>query len=223
MRISIVVPALNEAEQIEATLLPLQPLRARGHELILSDGCSADGTLARAKPWVDRLVQSPRGRAMQMNQGAQAATGDLLLFLHADTQLPENTEALLREFWQSDKFWGRFDVRLSGKHPAFRLIAWLMNWRSRLTGIATGDQAIFVRRMAFEQIGGFPALPLMEDIAISRLLKRQSRPFCIRTPLVTSSRRWETHGILRTILLMWWLRLQFFCGVAPERLARLYR
>ena len=223
MRISIVIPALNEEGQILETLVPLQPLRRQGHEIILSDGGSRDRTLAISRGLVDRVVESVPGRAVQMNAGARQATGDFLLFLHADTRLPQGFEKLLEKAWVKGRQWGRFDVRLSGGHFLFRVVETLMNLRSRCSGIATGDQAIFVRHQTFKRVGGFPEIPLMEDIALSRLLKRQSRPCCIRERLVTSSRRWEKRGIVPTILLMWWLRLQFFFGMSPDKLARQYR
>lgn len=222
MRISIVIPALNEAECIAATLLPLQALRARGHEVIVVDGGSADATVARATPLCDRVLHGMRGRARQMNAGARAATGEVLWFVHADTVVPMDSDARIQQAVQGAALWGRFDVRLSGRQPLLRVVAWLMNLRSRLTGIATGDQGLFVRRDLFAAVGGFPDIPLLEDVALSRALKRRARPVCLRARLVTSSRRWERHGIVRTILLMWWLRCAYRCGVPPERLAAYY-
>lgn len=222
MRISVVIPALNEAGGIAATLRALQPLRVRGHEVLVVDGGSTDATAARAVGLCDRLLQAPRGRARQMNAGARAARGDVLWFLHADTRVPADADALLLEAL-ARRAWGRFDVRLSGTQPLLRVVAALMNLRSRITGIATGDQGLFVRREAFERVGGFPDIPLMEDIALSRALGRHDRPACLRTRLVTSSRRWERHGVLRTVLLMWRLRFDYWRGVPPERLAARYR
>lgn len=222
MKLSIIIPALNEVESIAATLTPLQPLRAQGHEVILCDGGSSDATVALAQPLVDLVVTSERGRAIQMNSGATMASGDVLLFLHADTQLPESAAALIEAALQN-RTWGRFDVRLSGGHWLLRIVESLMNRRSRLTGICTGDQAIFIRQGLFRAVGGFPEIPLMEDIAFSKALQPQSRPACITMPVITSSRRWEQHGILRTILLMWWLRLRYFCGADPQQLAEIYR
>ncbi|MGC2520218.1 MAG: TIGR04283 family arsenosugar biosynthesis glycosyltransferase [Burkholderiales bacterium] len=222
-RISIIVPALNEAAGIAATLEALAPLRVRGHEVIVVDGGSADGTQERARAAADRIVSAPRGRAGQMNAGAALARGEVLLFLHADTQLPGNADALvLRGLAVSGRAWGRFDVRIEGKSPLLPAIALGMNLRSRVTGIATGDQAIFARRDAFTQAGGFPPIELMEDIALSRALKRISPPLCLADKVATSGRRWESRGVVRTVLLMGWLRLQFFFGAAPARLARLY-
>lgn len=223
-RISIVIPALNEAASLEATLQPLQAWRKVGHELILVDGGSHDETVAIAHPLVDQLLESVPGRAQQMNQGAKAASGEVLLFLHADTHLPPGGDRMISESLTSRYRWGRFDVRLSGPHRMLRVVERMMNWRSCMSGIATGDQGIFVERELFEQIGGFPPLPLMEDLALSKLLKRAvGRPACVRTPLVTSSRRWEQYGIIRTILLMWRLRLAWFLGVPAQRLAQAYR
>ncbi|CAN5896843.1 TIGR04283 family arsenosugar biosynthesis glycosyltransferase [soil metagenome] len=222
--LSIIVPALNEAARIRAALEPLQPLRARGHEVILVDGGSEDATVALAQPLADRVLVAARGRARQMNAGAQEARGEVLLFLHADTLLPpEADRRVLEELARSSRGWGRFDLRLTGRHPLLRLTARLIGLRSRLTGMATGDQAIFVRRDWFEQAGSFPEIPLMEDLALSRALKRRGRPLCLRERVTTSSRRWEERGILRTVLLMWRLRLAYYRGADPHDLARRYR
>jgi len=220
-RLSIIIPTLNEAGGIVATLQPLQPLRRHGHDVILADGGSTDATVLLAQPWVDQVTHSSCGRALQMNAGAHVAHGQALLFLHADTQLPPEADRLLLEALQT-RHWGRFDVRLSGARGGLRVIEWLMNRRSRLTGIATGDQAIFVRRTAFQAVGGFPVIPLMEDIALSRALKQLGRPQCLRACVITSSRRWERHGLMRTILLMWRLRLAYWLGADPARLAKHY-
>jgi rSAM/selenodomain-associated transferase 2 len=159
-----------------------------------------------------------------MNAGAIQSQGEVLWFIHADTLVPEESEQLLlKALAAPDTVWGHFDVRLSGRHPLLKLIAHLMNLRSCLTGIATGDQGIFVRRAIFFAAGGYPDQPLMEEIALSKQLKQLGKPLCIKTPLVTSSRRWESHGILRTVLLMWRLRLLYWLGADPARLARLYR
>jgi rSAM/selenodomain-associated transferase 2 len=214
-RLSVVVPALNEAGGIRGALEALAPLRARGHEVIVVDGGSSDGTAELAAGLCDRVVIASRGRASQMNAGARAATGDMLLFLHADTRLPPRAEELIL----NGPIWGRFDVQIEGRSRLLKLVAWAMNLRSRLTGIATGDQAIFVRRAAFP---GFPEIALMEDVALSKLLKRRGAPACLRARVVTSGRRWESRGVLRTIFLMWRLRLLYFLGASPERLARRY-
>jgi rSAM/selenodomain-associated transferase 2 len=220
-RLTIVLPVLNEAAIIVAALQALAPLRARGAEIIVADGYSRDGTAQLAKPFADRVIAVPHGRGAPMNAGAKLGTGDALLFLHADTALPENADRLIDAALAS-RAWGRFDLRIAGRHPLLAVVARMINWRSRLTGVATGDQAIFVSRKAFEAVGGFPDLPLMEDIAISRRLKRLCRPFCIATPAVTSGRRWEQNGVIRTILLMWRLRLSYYLGVEPALLAELY-
>ena len=221
LKISIIIPALNEADSIKATLLPLQTWRQHGCEIIVADGGSDDETIALARPLADQVINARRGRARQMNAGAHVASGKVLLFLHADTLLPDNAPELVNQSLQTTQ-WGRFDVRLSGKHPLLRLIEFMMNFRSRLSGIASGDQAIFIGRDLFDVLGGYAEIALMEDIEISKRLKRHSRPACIKTRLITSSRRWEKHGILRTILLMWRLRLAYFFGVTPEQLARQY-
>ncbi|HEV2146925.1 MAG TPA: TIGR04283 family arsenosugar biosynthesis glycosyltransferase [Longimicrobiaceae bacterium] len=223
-RITVVVPTLDEAEGISATLAPLQALRSRGHEVVVVDGGSGDGTAERALPLADRVLRSERGRARQQNAGARVAGGDVLLFLHADTRLPEGADRLVLEgLARSGAGWGRFDVRLTGRHPLLRVVERMISLRSRLTGIATGDQGIFVRRDWLAAVGGFPEIPLMEDVALSRALRRRGRPLCLREPVVTSSRRWETRGVLRTILLMWRLRLAYRLGADPARLAERYR
>lgn len=224
MQLSIIIPVLNEAAQIAATLAPLQLLRAQGHEVIVVDGGSGDGTMECAQTLCDQLLNAPRGRARQMNAGALVAQGHVLWFLHADTLASATAaDALVMALSQPRREWGRFDVRLSGSHLLLRVIENLMNLRSRCTGIATGDQGIFVCRYLFERLGGFPDIPLMEDIALSRLLKRQGAPACLRERLVTSSRRWEQHGVVRTIILMWRLRFAYWCGVSPDHLAVRYR
>ncbi|MCB1918992.1 MAG: TIGR04283 family arsenosugar biosynthesis glycosyltransferase [Candidatus Competibacteraceae bacterium] len=221
--ISIILPVLNEETQIMAGLEALQAWRGQNCELIVADGGSRDRTAVLAKPLADQVIMSARGRAAQMNAGACKARGDILWFLHADSLPPPDALDLIRvNLSDPHRHWGRFDVRLSGRHPALRVVETLMNIRSRLTGIATGDQGIFVRRALFEQIGGYSSIALMEDIALSRLLKRYGRPVCLRQPLQTSSRRWERDGIIRTILLMWRLRLAYFLGADPDRLARSY-
>jgi rSAM/selenodomain-associated transferase 2 len=223
-RISIIIPTLNEAAGIRATLEPLQPLRARGHEVIVVDGGSADGTAELARALADCVLASERGRGAQQNAGAEAATGGVLLFLHADTRLPEGADArVLDGLRASGRGWGRFDVRLSGAHPMLRVVERSMGWRSRITGIATGDQAMFVRRDWFARAGGFPDIPLMEDVALSRVLSRLGPPLCLRDRVVTSSRRWEQRGVFRTIALMWRLRLEYALGADPARLAERYR
>lgn len=222
--LSVVIPCLNEAQSIGRLLETLQVARAQGVELILVDGGSQDDSVARAAPLVDRLIESNAGRARQMNAGAAVATGRILWFLHADSVIQADfPDRILAVMAATPRGWGRFNVRLSGSHPMLRVIEFMMNWRSRITGIATGDQGIFVRRELFARLGGFPVIPLMEDVEISRRLKRYSRPLILSQRLVTSSRRWETRGMVRTILLMWRLRWAYFIGVDPARLAERYR
>jgi rSAM/selenodomain-associated transferase 2 len=221
--LSIIIPVLNEAANIVCALEALASLRARGAEIIVVDGGSADETAALAAPIADRVLASARGRAMQMNAGAAAARGDVLLFLHADTRLPPDADKLVLDgLAQTKCVWGRFDVAIDGAHPLLPVVAAFMNARSRLTGIATGDQAVFVTRMAFDAIGGFPDIALMEDIEFARRLKRVSRPLRLHARVTTSGRRWESRGVLRTIFLMWRLRLAYFFGAAPEALERRY-
>jgi len=221
--LSVIIPVLDEAANIVAALEALAPLRSRGVEIIIADGGSRDATAALARPFADCVIVSARGRATQMNAGAAAARGEVLLFLHADTRLPADADRLILEgLAQSRRAWGRFDVTIEGRHPLFPIIAWFMNTRSRLTGIATGDQAMFVRRAAFDAAGGFPGIALMEDIAFARRLKRVSPPLSLRARVTTSGRRWEKRGVLRMIVLMWRLRLAYFLGADPQELARRY-
>lgn len=217
-RLSVVIPALNEARGIRAALEALAPLRARGHEVIVADGGSTDGTVQLACGFCTQVLNAPRGRALQMNAAARAASGEMLLFLHADTRLPPQADELVQASLK-EHLWGRFDVEIDGRHPLLKVVACAMNLRSRLTGIATGDQAIFVRREAFP---GFPEIALMEDVAFCRRMKRLGPPACRREKAVTSGRRWEARGVLRTILLMWRLRLMYFLGADPEDLSRIY-
>jgi len=221
--LSIIVPCLNEAEGIAGTLAALAPLRERGAEVIVVDGGSQDATIACAAPLADAVIAATRGRASQMNTGAARARGEILLFVHADTLLPEAADALIVDgLKRSRRGWGRFDVAIAGRNPLLRVVAWLMNLRSRLTGIATGDQAIFATRSLFTATGGYPEIPLMEDVAFSKRLKRYGPPLCLRHRLTTSGRRWEKHGVLRTILLMWRLRLAYWLGADPRKLAMRY-
>lgn len=221
-RISVIIPALNEAARIAHTLADLAPVRAMGHEVVVVDAGSSDGTPAAAAGLADRVVAAPRGRARQMNAGARIAGGELFWFLHADTRVTPDAAPELLEAIGCGACWGRFDIRLSGAHPLLRLVERTMNLRSRLTGIATGDQGIFCTRRAFEAAGGFPDIPLMEDIALSRALRQQSRPACLGPHLTTSSQRWEEGGVVRTILLMWRLRLAFALGADPRQLVKRY-
>ena len=221
--LSVIIPVLNETANIVAALDALAPLRARGAEVIVVDGGSADGTATLAKPLADFVITSARGRAIQMNAGAAIARRDILLFLHADTRLPPDADELILDgLAQSQRAWGRFDVSIDGRHPLLPLVAALMNARSRLTGIATGDQAMFVTRDAFLAAARFPEIVLMEDIELARRLKRISPPFCLHARVTTSGRRWERRGVLRTVFLMWWLRLAYFFGARPEDLAQRY-
>lgn len=225
LKLSIIIPCLNEADTIRKTLRPLQMMRKRGHEIILCDGGSTDNTTELANNLIDQCIQCKPSRSLQMNTGASYATGDVLCFLHADTIAPENIDQLITETLNfSTKIWGRFNITLSNPHWKYKIISMFMNLRSCMSGVATGDQGIFICRNIFHKLSGFADIPLMEDIEISKRLRQISRPLCIRkAPLETSSRRWEAHGIYKTILLMWQLRLRYFLGTPATALAKLYQ
>jgi rSAM/selenodomain-associated transferase 2 len=223
MRLSIVMPVLDEAAQIQHTLQALAPLRAQGAELIVADGGSRDDTVVRCTGLADHVMQTGRGRARQMNAGALRAGGSVLLFLHADTLLPAGASGAIEQALGGAHDWGRFDVRIDGSSRWFPLIAALMNLRSRWSGIATGDQGIFVRRDLFMRVGMYPDQPLMEDIELSKRLRRHGRPACLRERVRTSGRRWQRYGVWRTVLLMWRLRLLYRLGTPADELARWYR
>lgn len=218
--IAAIVPAINETARISELVCTL--FAAGVAEVVVVDGGSTDETATRAAEAGARVIAAAAGRARQMNAGAAASTASVLWFVHADTRLADDAVPALAAALREGATWGRFDVRLSGNHPAFRVIAWFMNRRSRLTGIATGDQGMFVERGLFEAVGGFPDQPLMEDIELSARLRRLHRPACLRARLTTSSRRWRDHGVVRTVLLMWALRLAYWLGVSPRRLHAVY-
>lgn len=214
---------LNESVLAVDSLTRLAPIRACGAEVIVVDGGSGDGSAELAAPHADGVIVAKPGRARQMNAGAVAASGKTLLFLHMDTRLPSNADQLIAEALEGTvSGWGHFDVGIDGKHPLLKVVAWCMNRRSRWSGIATGDQAIFVRRDWFDAAGGFPMIALMEDVALSKILRARALPAVIGARVTTSGRRWERHGVVRTILLMWWLRLRYFLGAKPEKLAARY-
>jgi rSAM/selenodomain-associated transferase 2 len=223
-RLAVVLPTLDEAAVIEPTLRALAALRARGAQVIVADGGSSDDTVARAAPLADAVISAPRGRARQMNAGAAACAAEALLFLHADTHLPEGADTLVQAALAGGAAWGRFDVRIDGRSRWLPIVAALMNLRSRFTGIASGDQALFMTRAAFDAVGGFPDQALMEDIEICRRLRRAAgAPACLRAKVTTSGRRWDRQGALRTIALMWRLRWAYWRGVPADTLAQRYR
>lgn len=219
---SLIIPTLNEAETIHDFLMPLQALRELC-EIIIVDAGSTDETKSISQSLIDRFIIAPKGRAMQMNAGSEIAVANIFIFLHADTYLPEQALSLIQQGVDKGALWGRFDMQLMGQHTMLKVVSQMMNWRSRFSGIATGDQVIFITRQAFEQVGGFPVITLMEDIAISKRLKKFARPYCIKAQVKSSARRWESFGVWRTIALMWSLRLRYFLGQSPDDLAELYR
>lgn len=223
MKLSIIIPVLNEIAQAPELSAHLKIFQQRGCEVLLVDGGSRDDTLQRLRTAGFHCITSARGRARQMNLGAVHSHGEVLLFLHADTRLPNDADVLIQSALARGANWGRFDVRIKGRSHWLPLVAWLMNWRSRVTGIATGDQAIFVRRSEFEVVGGFADQPLMEDIELSRRLRARSWPACLSHRVITSGRRWDQRGVWRTIFLMWRLRWQYWRGVSAEHLAEYYR
>jgi rSAM/selenodomain-associated transferase 2 len=222
MKFSIIIPTLNEQNGIADCLSALQILR-RDAELIVVDGGSDDATLALAKPLADKVLNCEAGRAKQMNYAASYASGEILIFLHADTYLPSDALTLIEQILLSHKVWGRFAVELTGSQYLLKVVAWFMNWRSRLTGIATGDQVLFVKKTAFEAVDGYADITLMEDINLCQKLKAISPPLCLKARVMTSGRRWQKFGLWKTILLMWRLRLGYFFGQNPTKLAQLYR
>jgi rSAM/selenodomain-associated transferase 2 len=224
MKLSIIVPIFNEAPQLPDLFAHLLPMQRAGCEIVFADGGSSDVSDMLVRVAGYSVVKAERGRARQMNAGAAHARGDVLLFLHADTRLPEGAMHHINHVLADGKFgWGRFDVCITGRSFMLRVVGWMMNWRSRLSGIATGDQAIFIRRIMFERARGFPDQPLMEDVELCKRLKKFSRPACIAACVMTSGRRWETRGVWRTILLMWRLRWQYWLGTDATQLERLYR
>ncbi|MGH7873305.1 MAG: TIGR04283 family arsenosugar biosynthesis glycosyltransferase [Candidatus Binatia bacterium] len=221
MNISVIVPVLNEEKTIEASLCALIALAP--HEIIIVDGGSEDRTGEICRRFNVSLTSSARGRARQMNHGAREASGAVLLFLHADTRLPESAFADIAGALREPRYLGgRFDVELLGRHWMFKIISALINYRSRATKVGTGDQALFVRREVFERMGGFPEIPLMEDIAFCRRLKHIGDIACLRSRVVTSARRWEVDGVWRTIFRMWTLKALYLAGVSPARLKDFY-
>ena len=206
---------------IEERLNALQTWRQNGHELILVDGGSQDDTVHIATGKADQILISAAGRALQMNAGAKMAKKKVLLFLHIDTQLPSGADKNILDVCQKFE-WGRFDVKFTSERFIFKIIALMMNWRSRTTHIATGDQCLFFDRQVFEKIGGFPEIPLMEDIAISKIIKKYHKPACLYDKVTTSSRRWEEQGVIFVIIKMWYLRFFYFLGVSPDNLVRKY-
>ncbi len=221
--LSIVVPMLNERQELPTLLSHLRHWQSRGCEVLLVDGGSSDGSLQKAQAEGWPVIRSKPGRSLQMNRGVAYSQGSALLFLHADTRLPDNADEEVLQALQEGCGWGRFDVQISGGPALLRLVAWCMNQRSRLGGIATGDQALFMTRELFDEVGGFPQLPLMEDIELCRRLRQRRQPRCLRSRVMTSGRRWQQGGVCNTIWLMWRLRWRYWRGVPAAALAREYQ
>lgn len=224
MQLSIIIPILDEAHHLPRLLHHLELFRDRGVEIIVVDGGSMDHSVTLSSRWGARVISASRGRARQMNAGASIAQGDVLLFLHADTFLPNRAEQqIMLAMEATSRVWGRFAVEIQGRAWMLKIVALLMNIRSCLTGIVTGDQAMFMYRHAFIKVGGFPDLPLMEDITLSQHLLTLSRPICLTSKVITSGRRWEKKGVWRTIFLMWRLRWAYWRGVPADQLAQIYQ
>ena len=224
MKLSIIIPVFNEAAVLPTLFDQLQRLHRQGVEILVADGGSHDGSAVIAEVYGYRVIHSVKGRATQMNTAAAQATGNVLLFLHADTQLPDDALPQIQAALASKKYvWGRFNVRIVGRAWMLNVVSFAVNCRSWLSGIATGDQGIFVTRTAFNKIGGFPEQPLMEDVEISNRLRRHSPPACLNATVATSGRRWEKYGVWTTIFLMWRLRWAYWRGVSPEILIKEYQ
>ncbi len=224
LKVSVIIPMLNEEPSLHLMMDHWKTLVQDGAELLVVDGGSTDASVDRVQKAGFKVLSSPRGRAQQMNTGAKSAQGDILLFLHADTIPPPRAVPILTKALQdSERVWGRFDVHIEGRAWMFPVIAFFINLRSRLSGMATGDQGIFVRRAMFEQMAGFPDQPLMEDIEISKRLLQYTKPLCLKARVRTSGRRWETRGVWRTIFLMWRLRWLYWRGTSAQDIARAYR
>ena len=223
LKLSIIVPVLNEAQFLSRQHNLFKSLLREGHEIIIVDGGSEDKSVLIARSVDCETFITKASRGYQLHFGAMKSKNDTLLFMHADTLLPESATALISNvLTRSKKHWGRFDVSFNNSNLIFSIIAWFMNKRSCLTGVVTGDHAIFVNRDIYIRSGGFEDIPIMEDIEISKRLKKFSMPICLHDKVITSSRKWEAQGIIRTILKMWILRLLYFCGIPPRKLERLY-
>lgn len=222
--LSIIIPVLNEEHFLAVNKERLVSLLQEGHEILIVDGGSQDDSVSIARSLGCEVFCTRASRGHQLGYGANRSKNDVLLFLHADTHLPSHTAKMVAQALVGpEQRWGRFDVRFSNPHPVFRVIAWFMNKRSCLTGIVTGDHALFIKRELYFSCGGYRDVPLMEDVELCRRLKKHASPVCLSEEVVTSSRRWEQNGIFKTVIMMWWLRLMFFFGWSPEKLARLYR
>lgn len=220
--IAVIIPVLNEAQQLDELILRVNSLQSNGARVVIVDGGSNDGTIEQLQQTKIELISSEKGRAKQMNKGWRSVQAESYWFLHADCQPPNSALADIQNTLNNRQRWGRFNVSLSGRSPMFRIIEFMMNWRSCLTQVATGDQGIFVEARLLEEIDGIPDIPLMEDIALSKQLRKHSRGACIKSPMIVSSRRWEKSGIVRMTVLMWWLRLRYFLGANPAELYKSY-
>lgn len=221
VKLSIIIPVLNEGDALTPFLKALILLKSQGVELIGVDGGSTDNSFELLSTYCDTSIQSSAGRSTQMNAGALKAKGHTLLFLHADTYLP-STALTDIEHALSQNNWGRFNVQFEPNNLLLRITAYLMHHRSKFTHVCTGDQALFFKKKFFNQLNGFADIPLMEDVDISKRARKLSPLYALTSKVTTSSRRWQKHGTLKTILLMWWLRWLYFIGVEPCTLHKKY-
>ncbi len=221
--LSIIVPVLNQSRTMIDTMSALKPFRQRGAEIIVVDGGSDDDTAVLAHPFADRVVKGPRGRAAQMNEGAKVASGFIFLFLPTDTTLPADADTQVMIGRARDtSVWGRFDMRLTGRHPLLPIVARLLNRRSRSSGIASCEQAIFVQRETFFRIGGFTDIPVMEDVEISKRLRAISPPICVTSRVTVPAKRFDRDGLWTTLRTMWIMRLRYRMGMKPEEILKRY-
>jgi len=220
--ISVIIPALNEALHIADTMANIG--HGNNTEIIVVDGGSIDDTVSIARQFGATVIEGFPPRSRQMNQGADAASNKILLFLHADTRLPENFDRyILRAVYQPGVVAGAFELRIDSSVPSLRFIERMANWRSRCLNLPYGDQAIFMLSKVFHQMGGFPNIPIMEDFELIRRLRKKGNVVTLHQPAITSPRRWLNHGILKITLIHQLIVVSYFMGISPDTIARRYR